>query len=110
MTKATEEKIAKKTNFQEWHRVLVAAVLSVIITIGISLLQHSRLEGSTETRIEKLEKYSDELRKSDEAASGKLDIQLEKIHKMELNIIELKTSVKYQEEILLELRKAITGK
>jgi hypothetical protein len=100
----------KKDNLAEWYRTILAVVVSVLITISVSLLQHSKIEGATETRIETLEKCSEDLKKSDATANEKLDIQLEKIHKMELNIIELKTSGKYQEEILLDLRKAITGK
>jgi len=100
----------KKNNFSEWHKSLLIVFVTVLINIGIGLAQHSYNTGATENRISYLEKSVEELKKTDANSEGKLDQQLEKIHSMELSIIELKASSKHQEELLLELKKIITGK
>lgn len=110
MTTKTTAEIQKKSNFSEWHRVLLVIFITVLINIGIGLAQHSYGDGTTQNRISYLEKSVEDLKKTDANSEGKLDQQLEKIHSMDLSITELKLSSKHQEELLLELKKIITGK
>lgn len=96
-----------KKNFSDWHRTLLIIGVTIFINISLNLLHDSFVKGVQENKVHTLELCIEDLKKMDMNLNTKLDIQIDKIHQLEVTLKELETINNYQKKMLEEIKEKI---